>query len=103
MPRYSWRATPGSWSCRWTDGDAMMHRAALICGAAFLAGCLHEASTTCGNGGVCPPGLLCVDTGKTTTDGRICAAGTCGNARLDPGEVCDDGNNRSGDGCPADC
>jgi len=29
----------------------------------------------------------------------------CGNGKLDPalGEVCDDGNNRSGDGCAADC
>lgn len=27
----------------------------------------------------------------------------CGNALLDPGEVCDDGNTRSGDGCSADC
>jgi cysteine-rich repeat protein len=28
---------------------------------------------------------------------------TCGNGRLDRDEVCDDGNSRSGDGCPADC
>jgi cysteine-rich repeat protein len=28
---------------------------------------------------------------------------TCGNARPDPGEVCDDGNNHDGDGCSADC
>lgn len=27
----------------------------------------------------------------------------CGNGRLDPGEVCDDGNRRGGDGCSADC
>ena len=67
------------------------------------AGCLHEASETCGNGGLCPPGLQCVDSGNPTGDGRICVAGTCGNGRLDPGEICDDGNNRSGDGCPADC
>jgi len=67
------------------------------------AGCLHEASETCGNGGVCPPGLHCVDSGSPVGDGRICVAGTCGNGRLDPGETCDDGNNRSGDGCPADC
>ena len=27
----------------------------------------------------------------------------CGNGRLECGEVCDDGNNRDGDGCMADC
>lgn len=27
----------------------------------------------------------------------------CGNAHIDPGEVCDDGNTVSGDGCSADC
>jgi cysteine-rich repeat protein len=28
---------------------------------------------------------------------------TCGNHKLDTGEVCDDGNNASNDGCSADC
>jgi len=27
----------------------------------------------------------------------------CGNGRVDPGEACDDGNQRGGDGCSADC
>jgi len=27
----------------------------------------------------------------------------CGNAHPDPGEVCDDGNTKDGDGCSADC
>jgi cysteine-rich repeat protein len=67
------------------------------------AGCLREASQRCANGDVCPPGLLCVDTSDTTNDIRICAPGTCGNGRPDREEHCDDGNNRSGDGCPADC
>lgn len=66
---------------------------------AIHAGCLHEASEICGNRGVCPTGLQCADTG----DDRICILVTCGNGRIDPGEACDDGNNRSGDGCPADC
>jgi cysteine-rich repeat protein len=29
--------------------------------------------------------------------------GRCGDGRRDPGEVCDDGNTTSGDGCRADC
>jgi len=70
---------------------------------AVASGCLHEASQTCRDGSVCPVGLQCVDTANTTAGSRICAAGDCGNGRLDPGEACDDGNNRSGDGCPADC
>src|SRR4051795_8264403 len=28
---------------------------------------------------------------------------TCGNGRLDGGELCDDGNNRDGDGCNHNC
>ena len=32
-----------------------------------------------------------------------CHPTTCGNGTLDPGEVCDDGNNMSGDGCSSDC
>src|SRR5258706_5146390 len=27
----------------------------------------------------------------------------CGNGKIDPGEVCDDGNANDGDGCSADC
>jgi cysteine-rich repeat protein len=32
-----------------------------------------------------------------------CTVPTCGDGILDAGEVCDDGNNTSGDGCAADC
>lgn len=27
----------------------------------------------------------------------------CGNGKLEPGEICDDGNNKNGDGCSKDC
>jgi cysteine-rich repeat protein len=73
-----------------------------LCVLALHAGCLQGASRTCDNGSVCPPGKLCVDTEHTTPE-RVCAAGTCGNGLPDVNEICDDGNNRSGDGCPADC
>jgi len=32
-----------------------------------------------------------------------CTPARCGDGILDPGEVCDDGNTRSGDGCRGDC
>jgi len=31
------------------------------------------------------------------------SSGDCGNGEIDPGEVCDDGNNVDGDGCAANC
>src|SRR6185369_14024316 len=70
-----------------------------LCVVSFPAGCLQAESEVCGNGGVCPPGLRCANTG----DSKICILLSCGNGTLDPGEACDDGNTRSGDGCPADC
>jgi cysteine-rich repeat protein len=63
-----------------------------------LAGCLSPAATDCPGGGVCPPGLKCV-----ADQPGLCVPPTCGNGVVDPGEACDDGNNVSGDGCPADC
>ncbi|HEX7837550.1 MAG TPA: SUMF1/EgtB/PvdO family nonheme iron enzyme [Kofleriaceae bacterium] len=51
-----------------------------------------------GGGAMCPVGQLCGSTGP-----EVCVLPTCGNGVLDPGEECDDGNNASGDGCPADC
>jgi cysteine-rich repeat protein len=67
------------------------------------AGCLQTASQTCASGAVCPPGTQCVDTGGDSTGRQLCAVSSCGNGHPDPDEACDDGNNRSGDGCPADC
>src|SRR5262249_1570801 len=40
---------------------------------------------------------------NTTVDGTLPACGECGNNVIDPGEVCDDGNNIDCDGCSADC
>ena len=64
-----------------------------------LSGCLQSASVDCPNGGVCPEGLRC----GTARGILVCVPSACGNGRHDPGEACDDGNNVSGDGCPADC
>jgi cysteine-rich repeat protein len=46
----------------------------------------------------CPPGSVC------SADQDVCIrAGSCGNGIVSDGEVCDDGNNKSGDGCSSDC
>lgn len=43
----------------------------------------------------CDAGLLCVD--------GTCTIDNCRDGSLDPGEVCDDGNQIDGDGCDNDC
>ena len=42
-------------------------------------------------------------TGGAAGCGAASCAPRCGDGKLDPGEVCDDGNTRSGDGCSSDC
>jgi len=46
-------------------------------------------------------GLACnIPVAERTGDQTIAA---CGDSKIDPGEVCDDGNQADGDGCSADC
>jgi cysteine-rich repeat protein len=71
----------------------------LLLACLALAGCLRAATAECDNGSVCPAGFRCAGPDV----GRRCILTSCGNDRIDPGEVCDDGNNVSDDGCPADC
>ena len=66
---------------------------------AALAGCLGPATNNCGDGFQCPVGLRC----EFANERRWCVPPNCGNGEIDVGEACDDGNNTSGDGCPADC
>src|SRR5688572_30218747 len=98
-----------------------------------LAGCIDDDLVPCGNGLACPAGRTCVlltepdetvcasDEQLAACDGmedgvectaelpgvcrnRACTPIVCGNARVDPGEACDDGNLTTGDGlCSADC
>jgi cysteine-rich repeat protein len=75
-----------------------LYRGALFTLIVF-SGCLQVASVDCPDGAVCPGGFRCGMAG----DILVCIPPACGNGRLDPGEACDDGNNVSGDGCPADC
>ncbi|MBN1610938.1 MAG: DUF4215 domain-containing protein [Polyangiaceae bacterium] len=43
------------------------------------------------------------DNGGATAAGSSAVSAVCGNGELEPGELCDDGNTRKGDGCSADC
>jgi cysteine-rich repeat protein len=98
------------------------------------ASCIEADLVPCGNGLTCPTGRTCVlltdpdqtvcasaadlaackglDDGALCTrsgGGGVCLGGACvpiecGNWRVDPGEMCDDGNTVTGDGsCSADC
>jgi cysteine-rich repeat protein len=96
----------------------------------LLGACVAPAATTCEDGTLCsstqvcaPAGGACVDPAQVTAcerklDGEACALtgigvgtcaegvcvlGGCGNDVVEPGEACDDGNDRSGDGCRGDC
>jgi fibro-slime domain-containing protein len=51
-----------------------------------------------GMGGDSDPG-----TGGTSGSGGGPVSYDCGNAELEPGEFCDDGNTKNGDGCSGDC
>jgi cysteine-rich repeat protein len=62
---------------------------------------LGESCTTIGQG-FDGGALACNDT-CSGWDVTGCVASECGNAVLEPGEQCDDGNTAAGDGCDATC
>lgn len=109
-----------------------MRRAFVVCWLG-VASCVSSDAVPCGNGLVCPAATVCrqltapdehvcvsddavaacsskaegetceADVPSYCHDG-VCIAISCGDARLDPGEACDDGNVVAGDGtCSADC
>ncbi|MBL4634521.1 MAG: hypothetical protein JKY56_11650, partial [Kofleriaceae bacterium] len=59
--------------------------------------CLDTESIECESGAVCPVGSRCA------AEAPVCIFDDCGDKVVDDGEVCDDGNITSGDGCSADC
>jgi cysteine-rich repeat protein len=60
--------------------------------------CFDSATAACSDGRRCPVGTRC------SAAGNRCIGGfNCGNGVLDKGEVCDDDNAISADGCSADC
>jgi cysteine-rich repeat protein len=68
---------------------------------ALIAACVTDRvnPVKCSSNLTCAPHWLCVD------DGQSCHPATCGDGYHDwgNGEVCDDGNAESGDGCSASC
>lgn len=92
----------------------------------MLTACVEDDTVMCREL-TCPPGTICTEIGcrqpeqvemcSGRQDGEACAWRTepaicysqvceplvCGDRRLVPPEVCDDGNTTGGDGCAADC
>ena len=88
---------PGSWSV-----DVVPTFAAGVDGWRYFDGAVAAPSTTE------IPLTLTVTASltafKTPSKCRLdCTIPACGDGVLDGGEICDDGNNASGDGCAADC
>lgn len=65
---------------------------------AVSIGCAESKTSVCANGVRCPLDKVCAEAENQCVD-----LFGCGNGELDPGEVCDDGNITTGDGCSADC
>jgi cysteine-rich repeat protein len=94
-----------------------------------IAGCIQPSLVMCSDGLACPVSDRCDEIHHACVSpdqlavcreaiaGEDCAAGPisggcfdgvclprgCGNRVTEPGEMCDDGNQRSGDGCTGDC
>src|SRR3954462_1519447 len=68
------------------------------------AACQPSAGEPCGDG-YCLIKRSCVTVSLNGEPARptCIIPGTCGNGLRDSNEECDDGNNKSGDGCEADC
>jgi len=64
----------------------------------MMTNCAAPGALPCGN-----DGMVCPSDSKCAANQNICIYTSCGNANVDPGEVCDDGNIIDGDGCSADC
>lgn len=67
----------------------------------LVPSCTGIESDVCHDGSICPAGTTCVDIAQAT----LCVLEECGDGFVNQaaGEICDDGNNLSGDGCRGDC
>jgi cysteine-rich repeat protein len=96
----------------------------------LLVGCISPDLVLCDDGRACPVGTVCDTAHKGCVSpeqvsactgmadltpcmtskipngacfGGVCLVAGCGNGQIEPGELCDDGNTVSGDGCSSDC
>jgi cysteine-rich repeat protein len=80
---------------------ALARVAAVALTAVVMGACVDDGTTLCASGVRCPGDRVC------TYDGDACREenSLCGNGVRDvaEGELCDDGNMQSGDGCRFDC
>lgn len=83
--------------------DSITRQLRILCLAALAAAipaCASNSVSQCEATGIlCPSGMHCAAAQPICISDR----NLCGNAHMDPGEVCDDGNNLPGDGCSPDC
>jgi cysteine-rich repeat protein len=86
------------------DGCRADCRSAERCGDGVVDGANNE-DCDCGTDPTSlPHGCLAVNSAASGATCRVdCTLARCGDGVLDPGELCDDGNNLPGDGCRADC
>lgn len=104
---------------------------ALVVVMLVISGCGYEQTNiSCDDNIICPTEMMCAPTGGGCVDpinvkacegvaengeceldggargachAQVCTPVSCGNALIDPGEACDDGNTVDGDGCSRDC
>ncbi len=63
----------------------------------------HSAKDGCDSSCKVEPGYTCGTVGQTCIITPVPLPPVCGNGKLETGELCDDGNVRSGDGCSSTC
>ncbi|HWN66428.1 MAG TPA: DUF4215 domain-containing protein [Haliangium sp.] len=85
---------------RWLEMAAVVTASAAAL-TAMIAGCVMDRAEP----KICPSDLVCAPRWLCADEGQGCHPATCGDHYLDwaNGEVCDDGNTVSGDGCSATC
>ncbi|NTX17190.1 DUF4215 domain-containing protein [Myxococcus sp. CA056] len=100
-PGYNCSGLPSS--CATTCGDGVVAGSEVCDDGNLNSGdtcsprCLWENGQPCAASGVCESGTCNPHTDVCVT------ANVCGNAMLDNGELCDDGNTANNDGCSATC
>lgn len=84
----------------------MRHVIAVVSVVLFaLAGCSNDPKPAVCGDGIVDTGEVCDDAAQSATCNANCTAAVCGDGLLNTaaGEVCDDGNVASLDGCSSDC